>query len=282
MTEALRLAERVIELSDGDRAMGYMFMGSPLAGATRMRGLYRLCLGIKGWRSDADTAIAMAAPLYPTSHVAAIMYKYILSIPIGARLADSVALRETAEALQIAEQAGDDFTLVQAQLARGLVLVHHDGLQREGVDLLSRARDAAVKQGFTMNALALVDPAMAREKARNGDLDDAIELSRSAIADMYDTGGVISLGVATTVLVESLLDRGAEGDLQEALSAIDRLAAVPSEPGFVLHELPLLRLRALVARAQGDDATYRAFMDHYRTKAAAADFEPIATEDSEN
>jgi hypothetical protein len=83
-----------------------------------MRGLYRLCLGIKGWRSDADTAIAMAAPLYPTSHVAAIMYKYILSIPIGARLADSVALRETAEALQIAEQAGDDFTLVQAQLAR--------------------------------------------------------------------------------------------------------------------------------------------------------------------
>jgi hypothetical protein len=133
-----------------------------------------------------------------------------------------------------------------------------------------------------MNALALVDPAMAREKARNGDLDDAIELSRSAIADMYDTGGVISLGVATTVLVESLLDRGAEGDLQEALSAIDRLAAVPSEPGFVLHELPLLRLRALVARAQGDDATYRAFMDHYRTKAAAADFEPIATEESEN
>ena len=282
MTEALRLAECVIELSEGDRAMGYMFMGSPLAGATRMRGLYRLCLGIKGWRSDADTAIAMAAPLYPTSHVAAIMYKYILSIPIGARLADSVALRETAEALQIAEQAGDDFTLVQAQLARGLVLVHHDGLQREGVDLLSRARDAAVKQGFTMNALALVDPAMAREKARNGDLDDAIELSRSAIADMYDTGGVISLGVATTVLVESLLDRGAEGDLREALSAIDRLAAVPSEPGFVLHELPLLRLRALVARAQGDDATYRAFMDHYRTKAAAADFEPIATEDSEN
>ena len=96
-----------------------------------------------------------------------------------------------------------------------------------------------------MNALALVDPAMAREKARNGDLDDAIELSRSAIADMYDTGGVISLGVATTVLVESLLDRGAEGDLQEALSAIDRLASVPSEPGFVLHELPLLRLRAI-------------------------------------
>ena len=32
------------------------------------------------------------------------MYKYILAIPIGALLADSVALRETAEALHIAEQ----------------------------------------------------------------------------------------------------------------------------------------------------------------------------------
>ncbi len=51
-----------------------------------MRGLYRLCLGIKGWRSDADRAIAIAAPLYPTSYVAAIMYKYILAIPIGALL----------------------------------------------------------------------------------------------------------------------------------------------------------------------------------------------------
>ena len=282
MTEALRLAERVIELADGDRAMGHTSMGSPLAGATRMRGLYRLCLGIKGWRSDADRAIALAAPLHPTSHVAAIMYKYILAIPIGALLADSVALRETAEALHIAEQAGDDFTLVQAQLARGLVLVHHDGLRREGVDLLSQARDAAVKQGFTMNALALVDPAIAREKARNGDLDGAIELSRSAIADMYDTGGVLSLGVATTVLVESLLDRGAEGDLQEALSAIDRLASVPSEPGFVLHELPLLRLRARVAGVQGDHAASHQVMQDYRARAAAADFELlVAVADAE-
>ncbi len=109
MIEALRLAERVIELADGDRAMGYMFMGSPLTGATRMRGLYLNVPWHKGWRSDADTAIALAAPLYPTSHVAAILYKYVLSIPIGALLADSVALRETAEALEIAEKAGDDF-----------------------------------------------------------------------------------------------------------------------------------------------------------------------------
>jgi adenylate cyclase len=273
--EALRLAERVVDLAGDDRAVGYMFMRSPLAGAIRMRGLYRLCLGIRGWRTDADTAIAIAAQLYPTSHVSAIMYKYILSIPIGARLADSLALRETADALRIAEQAGDDFTLVQAQLARGLVLTHHDGLQREGVDLLSQARDAAVQQGFTMNALALVEPVIAREKARNGDLDGAIDLARSAVAAMYATGGVISLGIATTTLVELLLTRRNEGDLDEAHGAISRLASVPSERGFVLHEMPLLRLRALMSEVQGDRVTAEKFKRDYRVKAAAADFEPL-------
>jgi adenylate cyclase len=277
MAHALRLAERVIELAgSGGRSKGFTFMGAPLPGATRMRGLYRLCLGIKGWRADADAAIAMAAPLSPISAVSAIMYKYILSIPIGALPADSVALRETAEALHIAEQAADDLTLVQAQLARGLVLVHHDGLQQEGVDLLAQARDAAVQHGFTMNALALVDPAMAREKARNGDLDGAIELSRSAIAHMYDTGAVISLGVATAVLVESLLERGADGDLQEAHAAVDRLAAIPSEQGLILHELPLLQLRARLARALGDDAASRQLMQDYHAKASAADFRDIS------
>ena len=54
-------------------------------------------------------------------------------------------------------------------------------------------------------------------------------------------------GPAVTALVESLLRRGADPDLAEAKAAIDRLAAVPTDPGFVLHELPLLRLRALLA-----------------------------------
>ncbi|HET7664780.1 MAG TPA: adenylate/guanylate cyclase domain-containing protein [Mycobacterium sp.] len=275
MTDALRLAERVIDLADADDAIGYI-MGSPLVGAIRMRGLYRLCLGIKGWRSDADTAIAMSAPLAPMSAVSAILYKYILSIPVGALPADSVALRETAEALHIAEQAADDLTLVQARLARGLVLVHHDGLQREGVDLLSQARDAALEHGFTMNALALVDPAIAKEKARNGDLDSAIELARSAIADMVDSGGVISLGVATTVLVEALLERGADGDFTEARTAVDRLACVPSEPCLALHELPALRLRARLARVQGDDTASRQLMRDYCAKALAADFGDVS------
>ena len=79
--------------------------------------------------------------------------------------------------------------------------------------------------------------------------------------------------LATTVLVEALLRRGADGDLQDAQAAIDRLAAVPTDPGFVLHEIWLLRLRALLARAHGDEAGYRDYRDRYRTMATSLGFE---------
>ena len=84
---------------------------------------------------------------------------------------------------------------------------------------------------------------------------------------------MISRGPAVTVLVEALLRRGTELDLAEAKSAMDRLAAVPTDPGFVLHELPLLRMRALLARAHGDEAGYHDFADKYRTMANDLGFE---------
>jgi adenylate cyclase len=61
--------------------------------------------------------------------------------------------------------------------------------------------------------------------------------------------------------------------LEAAQATIDRLAAVPTDPGFVLHEIPLLRLRALLARAHGDEAGYREFADRYRAKATECGFE---------
>jgi adenylate cyclase len=79
--------------------------------------------------------------------------------------------------------------------------------------------------------------------------------------------------LATTVLVEAQLRRGADGDLQDAQGAIDRLAAVPTDPGFVLNEIWLLRLRALLARSNGDEAGYRDFADRYRKLATELGFE---------
>jgi hypothetical protein len=84
---------------------------------------------------------------------------------------------------------------------------------------------------------------------------------------------MITRGEATRVFVESLLQRGGEADLTDAQAAIDRLAAVPTDPGFVLFEIPLLRLRALMARANGDENSYRDFVDRYRTRATEVGYE---------
>ena len=59
------------------------------------------------------------------------------------------------------------------------------------------------------------------------------------------------------------LHRAREGDLDDAQAAVDQLAAMPAEQGFLYHELPLLRLNALLARARGDDAAYRDLRDRY-------------------
>lgn len=91
--------------------------------------------------------------------------------------------------------------------------------------------------------------------------------------EQFDTGDMISRGPAATVLAESLLSRTGNGNREAAQDVIDRLAGVPTEPGFVLHEIPLLRLRAMAARADGDEDNYRTYWDRYRSKALAVGFD---------
>jgi hypothetical protein len=59
----------------------------------------------------------------------------------------------------------------------------------------------------------------------------------------------------------------------EADAAIERLAAAPADEGVVLRDIWLLRLRALLARAHGDEAGYQEFRDRYRDMARSLGFE---------
>jgi adenylate cyclase len=137
------------------------------------------------------------------------------------------------------------------------------------VDLREAAREQLSNQGF----VPLFEIFIAREHARLGDVDDAIARSRIAIDALVAIGAVAWNAPATDVLVSSLLHRGTERDLREAQVSIDRLAAVPTDRGFVLHDLWLLRLRALLARARGDDVGYRGSRDRYRARAADLEFD---------
>jgi hypothetical protein len=176
--------------------------------------------------------------------------------------------------MQIAERCSEDFALHMAQLARGIVLVSaQSGDRLQGFDLLEKARSAALGEQFSMVTVPTIDLMTAVDRARCGDLDDAVDVSRRIIAKQFESGVVLHLGEATSVLVESLLRRGRVVDLDEARSAIDTLAAVPIDPGFVLYELPLLRMRALLASAVGDEGRYRTCADRYRAMAQALHFE---------
>ena len=75
------------------------------------------------------------------------------------------------------------------------------------------------------------------------------------------------------VLVETLLDRGADGDVAEAQAAVERLAAAPADEGLVMREIWLLRLRPLLAQAHRDDERYRDYRDRYRDMAKTLGFE---------
>jgi hypothetical protein len=115
---------------------------------------------------------------------------------------------------------------------------------------------------------------VARERARHGDHDDAIPLMRAAVDHLVREGQLLGWGIpATGVLVETLLDLGADGDMAEAEAAIERLAAAPADDGLAVRDIWLLRLRALLAWAHGDAATYADFSDRYRDMAKTLGFE---------
>jgi hypothetical protein len=95
---------------------------------------------------------------------------------------------------------------------------------------------------------------------------------RVAIDRLFREGRLAWSAATTGALVETLLDRGAESDVVEAQAAIERLVAAPGD-GTCVRDIWLLRLRALVARAHNDHASYRGLVDRYHTMAKSLGYE---------
>jgi class 3 adenylate cyclase len=274
--EMLRLSQRVIDLADGDPAMGNFLFGSPLALAFAQRGTARWALGRPGWRDDLGRGLAVAHGADSLSYVTVVSYVYTTGIPAGALRPDDSVVREIEDALAIAEPSGDNLQLGVAWLTLGLALVHrHTDAERDrGQELLAEVREVFRRGGHFLCDLPMLDVYLARETARRGDRDQAIPLMRAAVDHLVREGQVLSWGVLTTgVLVETLLDRGTEGDVAEAEAAIERVAAAPADGDLVMREIWLQRMRALLARAQGDVGAYTDFRDRYRDMARTLGFE---------
>jgi adenylate cyclase len=253
--------------------MGNLIVGSPLALALIYGSTAELSLGMPGGRKHLEEALATARPVDPTAYAGAALSKSMW-IALGASLPDDTALLQAADALALAERFGDPLTLGNALVARGLTLIHREGPDSEaGYELLAKVRAMSLEHHLSLVWVPIVDIHTALRKAQRADIDGAIELARAALDNLIASGDMLYRGWATTTLVESLLLRGAEGDIAEAQAVIDTLAAVPTDPGFVIHELLLLRMRALLAQAQSDDDGYRAYRDRYRKMANDLGFE---------
>jgi hypothetical protein len=274
--DALRWSQRVIDLADDNPAKGNFMIGSPLAFAFTTRGMARYCLGRPGWPDDLRHGLAMARSADALSYATVVGYVYCVGIPFGVLMPDDSAVREIEDALRSAERSGDDMAVSNARMTLGVALVHcQTAADRDrGQQLLAEVSDVFLRRGHNLAESPLVNAYEAREMARRGDRDDAIPLMCTTVDHLFCEGQLLSWGVpATGVLVETLLDRGADGDVAEAEAAIERLAAAPTDDGLAVREVLLLRLRALLARAHGDAAAYADFRDRYRDMAKALGFE---------
>jgi hypothetical protein len=274
--DVLRWSERVIDLAEGDPSKGNFVIGSPLALAFTTRAIASYFLGRDGWQDDLRHAVPMAHSADPMTYATVVGYIYLWAIPNGVLSPDDFAVREIEDALRNAERSSDAFALAVTRLTLGVALVHRDtAVERDrGQTLLAEVSDLFLGGGYLLGELPLVNMYVARGRARLGDRDDAIPLMHAAVDHLVRERRLLGWGVPTTgVLVETLLDRGADGDVGEAEAAIERLAAAPAVEGLALRDIWLLRLRALLARAHGDETGYCDFRDRYSDMAKTLGFD---------
>jgi adenylate cyclase len=276
VSEALRVAQAVTELLGDDSSKGNIArwgMGSPLAVGLLYRAQARACLGDCSWHADLKRAIAIQRELADAAIVIVITYGYSLSVTNGLLLPDTAALAETEDVLGTAEKSGDAVALALAQVARGLVLTRAVPADYSaGVELMTEGRAAQLLQRNLLG-VSIVDIRRTLLTAEAGDCDDAIAIGRVTVDDLVSSGEMVIRAAAVAALVTVLLKRGGDTDVREAAAAIDRLAATPVESGFVMNDLWLLKLRAMLAQAHGKDAAYRNYRDAYLAMAAFLGFE---------
>jgi adenylate cyclase len=68
----------------------------------------------------------------------------------------------------------------------------------------------------------------------------------------------------TKSLVQTLLERGCDGDLAEAEAAIDRMENRPFDFRWAARDIAVLLLRALQSHGRGEEAAYQDLAQRYR------------------
>jgi adenylate cyclase len=276
MAEVLRLTHRAIDLAEGDSTKGsFIGTGSPLAGALASRGVARFWLGLPGWREDFAQALAMPEAASPLGRSVIAYWVYGLPIIHGVLVTSDSAVREIGEALQIAERCADDIALGVGRMTMAHALMHQQSpaAGERGLELLEQVGEMCRQGRYYSSELPIVVMLNARQMVVRGEDREALALMRTAIDDLFNSGQVPHCLLATHILVQTLVGRMDDGDVAEAEAVVERLATAPADEGLVVRDIWLLRLRALVTQARGDNAAYRDYRDRYRDMARSLGFE---------
>ena len=273
--ELLRWSQTVIDLAAGDPVKGAGFgMGSPLAMALTWRGVARWWLGRPGWRQDLDDAVAVARRSnHPGAFAIVVAWAYGFAIPTGCFGPMTPRCARSRRGCR-SPRASNDVALAVAEYGLGVALLSRDAAadRHRGLELLGQYRALALARQAGLQMLPAIDLWAARERARRGERDAAIAVMRQAVDELHQAGRPFYGVWGTGVLVQTLLERGAEGELAEAQQAIDRMANLPADDGSAVREITLRRLRALLARARGDKVAYRDLVSRYRAMAESLGF----------
>jgi class 3 adenylate cyclase len=272
--EIARWSQTIVDLAAGDPAKGAGYgVGSPLAIGLAWRATARWWRGRRGWRDDVHDAVAMAQRSNPETLSGTIAWTYGFALQYGVLRADRSMLRASEDAVRTAQGASSDRAVGLAAYTLAVGLLNSDDAadRRRGLDWMTRARDVWSRKQVKF-LIPATDIWAAREAARCGDRDAPIREMRQAVDEMRE-GYLFYRVWGTGVLVETLLERGADGDLTEAQELVDWLANLAAEGDSVMLVLMLLRLRALLTHACGDMVAYREFVGRYLAMAESYGFE---------
>jgi class 3 adenylate cyclase len=275
MHEVLRWAQTTIDSAGDETAPDNLVLGSPLAAAFALRGVARSWFGMKGWRADLDTGVALAERTdEPFTLAVTTSWKYGTGVFTGVVCADDLAVQATERALQTLESSGDDYAVAMFKWVFASALLWRDaGHDRQrGRELLHEVREISERERFLGSEIPVMDMYIGWERARDGDVDGGLELLRTAVHEMIDRGQVGYYLSSGAILVETLALRGAPDDIAEAGALIETLQNAPVD-GSVVRDVWVLRLHALLARAKGDDTAYRDYRNRYREMATSLGFE---------
>jgi adenylate cyclase len=270
--EVLRWSSMVVNLAESDSATGHYIVDAPVASAYAMRSTARWWFGLPGWQEDFARALEMVHDADPISRATVACYTYYNAIGSDVIVADDAALRGIDEALQSAEQASDDLALALLLFTKANALHQDPGQREHGYELLERVRVMTIEGRFYDSMLPVIDARLAEVMGGRGD-PAALPILRNKLEELYASGMLGYCTWATDVLVHGLVRAGTETDLRDAAVAVERLSSQAVLDGSVFRDLIVLKSRALLARAHGDEVAYRDLAGRYLDMATSLGFE---------